>query len=99
MRWILTLFFTAVVFFHGSAWACSMLNPEKAQVGIRNGLKGVCSNDGMPITCVFFEGMGIECDGPSGGYSGYDLDTLIFLACGCSSDEEKELLMQKELGY
>ncbi len=99
MRKLPIFLFTAALFFHGTASACSILNQEKVQVGSRKGVKGVCSNNNMPITCIFQEGTGIECDGPSGGYTGYELDSLIFSACGCTTEKEKEQQMKRELGH
>ncbi|OGW41601.1 MAG: hypothetical protein A2010_18520 [Nitrospirae bacterium GWD2_57_9] len=81
----------------GFAFACSLLQQEKTFVGSRPAIKGICSNNGMPAICLFREGTGVECDGPSGGYTGYDLYSLIFSACGCSSEEENELWLRKEL--
>ncbi len=59
--------------------------------------QGRCSNNGLPISCIFIEGEGITCDGPGGGYSGEDLNSLIFSACGCSSEKEEEKQEKKEL--
>jgi hypothetical protein len=97
MRILQVLCISGILFFQGTAFACSILNQEKVQIGSRKGIKGICSNNKLPITCIYLEGTGIQCDGPSGGYTGYDLDNLIFSACGCSLEEEKERLMKKEL--
>jgi len=80
-----------------AAAACSILNEEKVQIGSYKGVKGICSNSEQSITCIFMEGVGIKCDGPSGGYTGSDLDSLIISACGCSAAQEKELQFKKEL--
>lgn len=90
-------FALAMVLYNNTAPGCFILNEEKVQVGSRPAIKGICSNNRLPITCLFREGTGIECDGPSGGYTGYDLDSLIFSACGCSIEKEKELQLKKEL--
>lgn len=97
MKILLILLMLGILMPEGTAFACSILNQEKVQVGSRKGIKGICSNNKLPITCIYLEGTGIQCDGPSGGYTGYDLDSLIFSACGCSLEEEKEKQMQKEL--
>ncbi len=98
MRPVFLGFIMAMTLFHGIASACSILNPEKIQIGSHKAIRGVCSNNGMRISCMLIEGFGIECDGPSGGYTGSDLDSLIFSACGCSIEQEKELQLKKELG-
>jgi hypothetical protein len=76
---------------------CGIANRGKVEIGSRSGIKGICSNNKLPITCIYRESEGITCDGPSGGYTGYDLDSLIFSACGCSVEYEKELQLKKEL--
>ena len=80
-----------------SGHACSLLNRENIRVGSHVGIRGICSNNKLPITCILLEGMGVECDGPSGGYTGYDLNELVFSACGCTIEQEKEKLMKEEL--
>jgi hypothetical protein len=77
--------------------ACSVLNEERIQVGSRPGIKGTCSNNGLPVTCFYIEGEGVECDGPSGGYTGKNLESLIFSACGCSVTYENEQQLKREL--
>lgn len=84
-------------FAYEALYPCSILNAEKSQIGSSAGIKGNCSNNELPITCVFREGEGAQCDGPAGGYTGNDLNALIFSACGCSVEEEKELHMKKQL--
>ncbi len=75
---------------------CVVVSKEKVQIGNFNGMRGRCSNNGLPITCIMMEGTGIECDGPGGGFTGYNLEVLIFAACGCSAQKENEL-EQKQL--
>lgn len=76
---------------------CIILNKEYIRIGSRSGIKGVCSNNKLPITCNHVQDDGARCDGPSGGFSGNDLQALIFSACGCSVEEENELQLKKEL--
>jgi hypothetical protein len=97
MKILLIFMIAGILMSEGTAYACSILNQEKVQVGSRQGINGICSNNELPITCVYLEGTGIRCDGPSGGYTGYDLDSLIFSACGCTLEEEKGQQLQKEL--
>lgn len=77
--------------------ACVILNKENIEVGSRSGIKGICSNNNLPVTCTYVEDEGARCDGPAGGYTGNDLDSLIFSACGCSVEKEKELELKKDL--
>ncbi len=77
-------------------YPCYIKNEEKVRVGSYIGIRGACSNNGLPISCILMEGVGVECDDPSGGYTGYDLDYLIFAACGCSVQEEKERELKRE---
>lgn len=97
MRPVFLGFIMAMTLFHGIASACSILHEEKTFVGSRPAIKGICSNNRMPIICLFREGVGVECDGPSGGYTGYDLYTLIFSACGCSTEQEKEQYQKEQM--
>lgn len=93
-------FSMAMLFCHGVSSACSIQDAQKVQIGDYKGIKGKCSNNGLPISCIFIEGEGITCDGPSGSYSGDDLNALVFSACGCSSEKEEEKQEKKELkGY
>jgi hypothetical protein len=87
----------AMVFFHDVASACSIQSKKETQIGDNKAVEGVCSNNGLPISCTFVSGEGITCDGPGGGYNGYDLNALIFSACGCSSQEELEKQEKKDL--
>jgi hypothetical protein len=82
---------------NGAANACSIVNEEKVQIGNSQGVKGTCSNNGLPISCVFSEGEGIACDGPGGRSSGDNQSSLVFSACGCSAQEEKERKQKKDL--
>lgn len=87
----------AVLFAHGITNACSIQDVQNVQIGVSKGIEGRCSNNGLPISCVFIDGDGISCDGPGGSYSGDDLKGLTFSACGCSSEKEKEKQDKKEL--
>jgi hypothetical protein len=86
-----------LLFYHDVANACSIQNVQKVQIGDYKGIKGRCSNNGLPISCIFIEGEGISCDGPAGSYSGDDLNSLVFSACGCSTEKEEEKKEKKEL--
>jgi hypothetical protein len=97
MKNLLIFLLAATLYFQGAWYPCSILNNEKTNVGSRKGIKGACSNNELPVTCVFLEGTGIECDGPSGGYTGYNLYSLIFSACGCTTGEENEGFMKEQL--
>jgi hypothetical protein len=97
MKIAVMVFAAAMVFCSGVASACSVQNKKEIQSGDNKGFEGVCSNNGLPISCSFVPGEGITCDGPGGGYNGYDLNALIFSACGCSSQEEQEQQEKKAL--
>ena len=81
----------------GTALACSMQNARETLVGNNEAVTGECSNNSLPITCKFKEGIGFMCDGPAGSYSGSDLNALIFSACGCSVQEEREESQKEEI--
>ncbi len=83
--------------FSGDAAACSILNRKDTQVGSSRAIEGTCSNNGLPITCQVADDGGISCDGPEGSYNGYDLNALVFSACGCSSEQEQQQQEKKEL--
>ncbi len=87
----------AVLLLHGVASACSIQDRKDVQVGDSKGVTGLCSNNGAPISCSFVAGEGITCDGPAGSYNGNDLDALVFSACGCSAQEEREQQEKKAL--
>jgi hypothetical protein len=86
-----------VVLLHGVASACTIQNRKEVQIGDSKGVTGVCSNNGGTISCTFVTGEGITCDGPAGSYNGNDLNALVYSACGCSAQEERELQEKKEL--
>ncbi|MFA5074255.1 MAG: hypothetical protein WC539_10220 [Nitrospirota bacterium] len=75
--------------------ACSINDQKQIRIGASEGIEGICSNNGSRISCQF-KGDEISCDGPGGGYSGTDLKSLIFSACGCSTQEEKKESLKKE---
>jgi 4-hydroxy-3-methylbut-2-enyl diphosphate reductase IspH len=79
----------AMVFCYGVASACSIRDRKETQIGNDRTIEGVCSNNGLPISCMVAAGEGITCDGPEGGYNGYDLNALIYPACGCSLEQEQ----------
>lgn len=96
MKRIFVRFSLATLFVYVILYPCYIMKQENIRVGSYQGIQGSCSNNGLPISCILMEGVGVECDGPSGGYTGYDLDYLIFAACGCSVQEEEERRLQRE---
>jgi len=64
---------------------------EKVEMDDSQEVKGMCSNYGIPISCSCPEDGSISCDGPA-GYSGDDLRSLLFFACGCSAQEQERKL-------
>lgn len=97
MKATITTFFILLFLTHSIALACSIRDQKKVQIGVNEGIEGVCSNNGLLISCEDIGDDEISCSGPGGGYSGYDLDGLIFSACECSSQEEGELQLKKDL--
>jgi hypothetical protein len=81
----------------GTAYACSVLNKERAHVGVSKGFRGECSNNGYPITCLLEEGSWVSCNGPGGSYSGTNLNSLIFSACDCKAAEERRKKQIEEM--
>ena len=97
MKFAVLVFSVALFFCYSAAIACSIQDGQDVQIGANKGTKGQCSNSGLPITCVYIEGGSLSCDGPSGSYSGYDLNSLVYSACGCSYEEEQKKQEEKEL--
>ncbi len=97
MKSVVIAFALVLLFCYEVAHACSIQNEKRVQIGVHMGIEGVCSNNGLPITCEFEEGEGITCDGPSGGYTGYDLKSLIYSACGCSEEDYENKKEKEEL--
>lgn len=97
MKVAVMIFSMVLLYGNGAVNACTIVNEEKVKIGNFKGVKGTCSNNGLPISCEFREGQGIACDGPEGGASGDNLNSLVFSVCGCSAQEEKEQKQKKGL--
>jgi hypothetical protein len=97
MKTAITAFSMITLLFFDTAFACTIQGQKKIQIGGNEGIEGVCSNSGLPISCADLGSDEVSCSGPGGGYSGYDLETLIFSACGCSAQEENEQQLKKDL--
>jgi hypothetical protein len=69
--------------------SCFIKSEQRATRSDIWGIQGVCSNNGAAISCEFIRGRGIICSGPSGSFSGINLNSLIFSACGCSLQQEE----------
>lgn len=67
----------------GTTFACTAVNKERAKRGVNEGFQGECSNNGYKVTCILLEGSWVKCTGPSGGYTGTSLSSLIASACSC----------------
>ena len=96
-RTVIGCIVAAILLLHGVASACSIQDRKDVQIGDNKGVVGVCSNNGAAISCTFVAGEGITCNGPEGSYNGDDLNALIFSACGCSAQEDRELKEKKAL--
>jgi hypothetical protein len=80
----------ALLFGHNVTYAgCIIQDEQRVTIGDSTGIEGVCSNNGLAISCQFIQGQGITCGGPIGIFSGDDLNSLIVSACGCSTQEEE----------
>jgi hypothetical protein len=98
MKTLLMTLLMALALSHSMATACSILNREEVQVGPNKGVKGICSNNGFPITCTRMEDADLlQCEGPSGVYSGTDPNALVFSACGCSEARDEQKRLEREL--
>lgn len=100
MKTLIIMILVALALPSSIASACSILNEEEVQIGTNKGIKGICSNNQLPITCIPMEDSDqIQCEGPSGVYSGTDPHDLVFSACGCSEalDEQKSLEKQWQI--
>ena len=86
---IIILFSMALLLSLGTAYACSVLNKERARIGVSEGFQGECSNNGYSVTCVLQEGSRVTCDGYWGTYSGSNLASLIRSACRCNAQDER----------
>ena len=80
-----------------TAFACSVLNKEKARLGVSKGFRGECSNNGYKITCVLEQGSWVNCSGYGGSRSGTNLNSLIYSVCKCSGQEERRRSLEKQL--
>ena len=77
------------LFLHETVFACEILDKRKIHRGFRDGIKGVCSNNGRAIQCLYAgkHSGGITCSGPQSTNSGYKLQSLIYSVCGCRSSD------------
>ena len=97
MKLIMCLFYILILVYGNTIYACSIKDGKNVEIGASNGIEGVCSNNKLPISCEYLGNDEISCDGPGGGYSGYDLESVVFSACGCSSEDENEKKLLEEL--
>ena len=96
---ILGILSMILLFGTGTAYACSVLDKEEAQIGMNKGFRGECSNNGYSITCLLKEGSWVECSGPKGTSTGTDLRSLIYSMCGCYDDDERRSLEEQMRSY
>lgn len=88
-----SIFIGAFMVFNVS-FACEIENKTKIHRGMKDGVAGVCSNNGREIDCInsgFNQG-GITCRGPEGTNSGYDLQSIIYAVCGCTQNDLQQQL-------
>jgi hypothetical protein len=96
----ITIFSMALLSSLGTAYACSVLNKERARVGVSEGFRGECSNSGYSVTCLLQDGSWVTCNGYGGTYSGTDLASLIRSSCRCTAqDERRRDLMEQMKEY
>ena len=80
-----------------TAYACSVLNKQKAHLGPSKGFRGECSNNGSTITCVLEQGSWVNCSGVGGSRTGTNLNSLIFSVCRCSAQEERQRKLENQM--
>ncbi len=80
-----------------TAYACSVLNKQKAKLGVSKGFRGECSNNGTEITCVLEQGAWVNCSGIGGSRSGSNLNSLIFSICRCTAQEERQKKLEDQM--
>ena len=85
-RTLRLVFLPALILVGPLALACTMEEARDIHEGPHKGLKGVCSNNGMEVSCIEQGGEDYSCSGPGGSFRGNDLGTLVFSACGCGSE-------------
>jgi hypothetical protein len=94
---IVIILYVILLFVPDTAYSCYVLNKERARVGVDDGFRGECSNNGYEITCVLKEGSWVECSGPEGSATGTNLNSLIYSICGCSAQDERERSLQEQM--
>jgi hypothetical protein len=94
---IVTILFMTLLFVPHTAYSCDVMNKERARVGVDEGFRGECSNNGYEITCVLQQGSWIECSGPEGTATGTNLNSLVYSICGCSAQDERERSLQEQM--
>jgi hypothetical protein len=82
---------------NSAVFACTIADPQKVEIGANRGIEGLCSNNDEEISCEYVTGEGVRCDGPEGSFSGPDLSTVIFSACGCSYESLPERQIENNL--
>ncbi|HUK99850.1 MAG TPA: hypothetical protein VLX29_03245 [Nitrospirota bacterium] len=97
MKQVIIGFSIVMLFCHGVAYACTIENAQKTEIGDNRGIEGICSNSEENISCEYVTGEGVKCDGPEGSFSGADLSNVIFSACGCSYAQMPEVQIENEL--
>lgn len=84
MKKSLLIFSIAGLLVSAPALACDILDKREIQIGVSQGIEGRCSNNERPIQCISKGSDLLSCRGPEGSYEGYQLQSLIVSACGCS---------------
>lgn len=65
---------------------CRVLDADEVNFGVNRAFEGTCSNNGEPIRCSLNNDDSVTCNGPTGTFTGYHKDTMIYSACGCGDD-------------
>ena len=94
---IVTILCMVILISVETAYACSVLNKQKAHVGVSKGFRGECSNSGNNITCVLEQGSWVNCSGFGGSFTGTALNSLIFSACECNAQEERQRKLKEQM--
>lgn len=65
---------------------CGIVDQQKTRIGVSEAVTGRCSNNGLKVTCTLNEQSGWRCIGPGDTVSGFALEQVVGVACGCKSN-------------
>lgn len=78
--------------------ACNIVNERRVRIGLDQGIRGQCANNGQEIFCsTNIDEGGIFCQGPGGSVNGNNIRMLVWSACGCTWEEEEQQRLEEQL--